>query len=151
MTRTLTMTFTAVAFSTVFTVSLLAFATQEHSDNVTLFGPTGSQLLEYCNDMGKVKVGDVVPPGQLVSGAKHVGLCAGYIAGIHDATMAASARAVNAASRQTYRQEYCLPAGVEMEQLIRVVQKSLEDNPAQLHLPSSVLVIRAFRKAFPCR
>ena len=95
-----------------------------------------------CNDIGKVKVGDVVSPSQLISSAKHVGECEGYIAGIHDATMAAVSLGAKAS--------YCLPAGVEMSQMIRVVQKSLEDNPAQLHLPSSVLVGRAFSEAFPC-
>src|SRR5262249_27028696 len=114
--------------------------------DVTIFGPTGSQLLESCNDVGKVKVGDVVPPAQLVSGARHVGMCEGYIAGIHDATMFAAVN-VNA---KTSRVPYCLPTGVEMSQMIRVVKKSLEDNPAQLHLPSSVLVVRALKDAFPC-
>lgn len=113
--------------------------------NIILFGPTGTDLLKYCSDVGTLRVGEAVPALQLADVAKHVAMCSGYIAGVNDA-------AVGYGSEVNFKKRlYCIPPKAEMDQLIRVVRKSLEDNPSQLHLPSSVLVVHALRDAFPCK
>ena len=110
-----------------------------------LFGPTGTDLLKYCSDVGALKVGETIPADQLVEGARNVGLCGGYIAGVNDAAVRYGS-GMNPTKRL-----YCIPPKADMDQLIRVVRKSLEDNPSQLHFPSSVLVVGALKNAFPCR
>ena len=114
-----------------------------HPGTVVMFGPSGSALLDACTDIGKIKVGDKVPQTKLAINAKHVGLCEGYLAGVNDATMTAVALGAKA--------PYCLPDGFQMTELIRVVQKSLKENPTQLQLTSGVLVSKALKDAFPCR
>jgi len=114
----------------------------QRRDTVTLFGPTGSQLLENCSEP-PVEVGDVVPVDRLVRGARNNGMCAGFIAGVNDS------QASQFASGQA--PTFCLPAGVQIGQLAKVVRKYLEDNPAKLHLPSVILVNSALDQAFPCR
>lgn len=47
--------------------------------------------------------------------------------------------------------DICPPAGSTREQWKRVVIQFLEANPADLHLPASLLVAVALAKAFPCR
>ena len=113
-------------------------------DAYVIFGPTGATLLKWCSDVGRLKAGDVATTELSIDVAKNAGSCSGYIAGVNDG--AAGYAIPNPKNRR-----YCLPPQVEMDQLIRVVKKSLEDNPPQLHLPSSVLVIRALRDAFPCK
>ncbi len=112
--------------------------------NITVFGPTGSELLQRCSDYGRFKVGESVATEQLAAAAKNVGLCEGYILGIYDG-MTTYATAVH------QNQIACLPKRGNMDQLIRVIKKSLEENPSQLHLPSSALVVRALTDAFPCK
>ena len=79
-----------------------------------LFGPTGSQLLEECSEP-PVEVGDVVPVEWLIKAAKNNSLCAGYIAGINDSQMMQVVLGKP--------QSYCLPSGVEITQLAKVVRK----------------------------
>ena len=45
---------------------------------------------------------------------------------------------------------YCMPAGVTLAQIVRVVVKSLRDNPAELRGRAEVSVIAAVQKAYPC-
>ena len=70
-------------------------------------------------------------------------MCWGYIAGVNDNQMS------HVASGKL--RSYCLPQGVQFDQLAKVVRKYLEDNPAKLHLPGGILVISALEQAFPCR
>jgi hypothetical protein len=46
---------------------------------------------------------------------------------------------------------YCVPAGVNIGQGMKVVISYLDANPSQLHLDFRVLVHRAFKAAFPCK
>jgi Rap1a immunity proteins len=123
---------------------LSAGGVQTSDDEVMMFGPTGTELLKDCSDVGTLKVGEMIAPLQLADVAKHVAMCSGYIAGVNDATIAYGS-GMNGTKRI-----YCVPPEADMDQLIRVVRKSLDDNPSQLHLPSSVLVVTALKTAFPC-
>ena len=113
----------------------------QKQDSVVLFGPTGSHLLEICSEP-PVAAGDVVTIERLAKGAWNNGMCVGYIAGINDNEMAQVATGK--------RGLYCLPPGVDMAQMAKVVRKYLEENPAKLHLPGGILVVSALEQAFPC-
>jgi hypothetical protein len=91
------------------------------------------------------KVGDVVPPEQLIRVARNNGVCWGYIGGVNDNEMS------HVASASGKGRRYCLPPGVDLDQLRKVVRQYLENNPAKLHLPSEILVMSALEQAFPCR
>ena len=45
---------------------------------------------------------------------------------------------------------YCLPNGVIVSQLERIVVKYLEARPEELHMAASGLVVLAYMEAFPC-
>jgi hypothetical protein len=129
------------------TVVMLASAQapkQPSEENVVVFGGTGSDILRRCSDVGVLKAGETVAPLRLVEVSKHAGACEGYIAGVSD-TILSYGSVITPKNRI-----YCPPPNAEMDQLIRVVKKWLEDNPSQLHLPAGVLVIRALGEAFPC-
>jgi Ssp1 endopeptidase immunity protein Rap1a len=135
----------ALMFVSLISIPVLwAGGVQTSDDEVMMFGPTGTELLRDCSDVGTLKVGEMIAPLQLADVAKHVAMCSGYIAGVNDATIA-YVSGTNGTKRL-----YCVPPEANMEQLTRVVRKSLDDNPSQLHLPSSVLVVGALRNAFPC-
>jgi hypothetical protein len=38
-----------------------------------------------------------------------------------------------------------------LEQAEKVVKKNLDDNPARLHMPASLLILDALGEAFPCK
>ena len=46
---------------------------------------------------------------------------------------------------------YCLPANVTRRQLVDVMTKYLQDNPAQRHRMAFGLVLSALEAAFPCK
>ncbi len=45
----------------------------------------------------------------------------------------------------------CLPPDVTTGQLVDMVKKYMNDNPAKLHEPSTSIVIDAIKKDFPCK
>jgi len=45
---------------------------------------------------------------------------------------------------------WCMPKSADSDQLIRVVTKSLQENPEDLHLAAGSLVANAFSRSFPC-
>ena len=111
-------------------------------EGVVTFGPTGTRLLEWCSDMGRLKEGDKVTTDQLVDAARNVGSCVGFVAGVNDTAL------FYGSSIHPKTTRFSAPPGVKMDQLVRIVRKWLEDNPSQLHLPSSILVVNALSDAF---
>ena len=66
-----------------------------------------------------------------------------YLVGAHD-TFALVEGAYKVKSK------YCLPNAADFNQITRVVEKYLENNPAKLHESASLLMSLALREAFPC-
>lgn len=123
-----------------------------HQESGTFFGGTGGELLKRCNAIGTVHVGDTVTSLQLADGVKDSNLCWGYIAGVVDeyesnmlSGLLKKPQVIPATA------SFCLPPGVDLEQLEKVVKKSLDDNPARLHMPASLLILSALAEAFPCK
>lgn len=125
-------------------VSYAASAPESHDDNVALFSPSGSELLQKCGDYGKYKGGEMVTLKEMMQVGRNVGTCEGYIAGFNDGTVSATVDTPK-------NKRFCVPSGVDMDQMIRVVRKWLEDNPSVLHLPGNFLVEKALHDAFPCK
>src|ERR1035437_7674051 len=117
-----------------------------YKESGTFFGGTGGELLKQCNAIGSVCVGDTVTALELANGVKDSNLCWGYIAGVVDDYRV---NAISGLLKQP--QVFCLPSGVDLEQLEKVVKKSLDDNPARLHLPAFLLILDALGEAFPCK
>lgn len=118
----------------------------------TFFGGTGGELLRRCNAIGSVRVGDTVTSLELADGVKNSNLCWGYIAGVVDEyegnMLAGLLQKPQVAPAPP---NFCLPPGVDMEQLEKVVKKSLDDNPARLHMQANLLILAALADAFPCK
>jgi hypothetical protein len=116
---------------------------QKTDDTLHFFGGSGNDLLERCSHP-EVRAGETMQVMELVKIAKDNAMCVGYIVGVSDQAMGdqISAHA---------KRNYCLPSEVHSEQLVMVVKKYLEDNPAQLHYEAEILTIRAITDAFPCR
>jgi Rap1a immunity proteins len=89
---------------------------------------------------------------QLIDTAKDSNLCWGYIAGVVDEyesnMLSGLLRKPQVIPATT---NFCLPPGVDLEQLEKVVKKSLDDSPARLHMPASLLILSALAEAFPCK
>jgi hypothetical protein len=123
-----------------------------HLESGTFFGGTGGELLKRCNAIGTVHVGDTVTSLQFADGVKDSNLCWGYIAGVVDEfeynmlSGLLKKPQVNPATPN-----FCLPPAVDLEQLEKMVKKSLDDNPARLHMPASLLILDALAEAFPCK
>jgi hypothetical protein len=118
----------------------------------TFFGGTGGELLKRCNAIGSISVGDTVTSLELADGVKDSNMCWGYIAGVVDeyeanrlSGLLKTPKVIPATAN------FCLPSGVGLEQLEKVVKKSLDDNPARLHLPAFLVILDAFGEAFPCK
>ena len=135
------LTFTVIPISFTSSVAQPQRAQKTEAD-VVLFGGSGNDLLERCSHPA-VRAGDDMQVTELVKIARDNGMCLGYIVGLSDQAM----------GDQTFahaKRNYCLPSGVRSEQLVMVVKKYLEDNPAQLHYEAAVMTIRALTDAFPC-
>ncbi|HEV3513726.1 MAG TPA: Rap1a/Tai family immunity protein [Candidatus Sulfotelmatobacter sp.] len=116
---------------------------QKTDETLILFGGTGNDLLERCSHPA-VRAGETMQITELIKTAKDNGMCLGYIVGVSDQAMGEQTSAHG-------KRNYCLPSEVRSEQLVMVVKKYLEDNPAQLHYEAEVLTIHALSDAFPCQ
>lgn len=77
--------------------------------------------------------------------------CIGIVEGVRD-TMRIYEQLMS--SRQGVPEEWkktCWPEKPSTGQTVRVVVKYLRDNPKELHLPDSLLIVAAFREAFKCK
>ena len=54
-------------------------------------------------------------------------------------------------SRDRKNALFCLPGAISNQQATRIVLRYLKDHPESLHLNVSILAIRAFNEAYPCK
>jgi hypothetical protein len=92
----------------------------------------GTELLRYCIESS---------PGDALGPTKSA-WCIGYLLGIDDMRRF-SAMLPN-------RPTDCIPEGVTMVQMKRIVVNYLQEYPEELHYSSVVLVHNALKHAFPC-
>ena len=104
---------------------------------------TGVRLLDYCkiaidfldNNYGRVQI-----DSEYVQGTK-AGICEGYLMSVNE---------LYAAPAKGSKKLFCMPENYEVSKTIAAVVKYLKDNPKQLDLPASLLVLRAYERYFPC-
>jgi phosphosulfolactate phosphohydrolase-like enzyme len=116
------------------------------NDMITFHGGSGSHMLPNCQ--AAVRLGSsnaaisIEPTATDIKAAIDGSYCAGFVVGVVDTLMSASL---------TSKTTYCIPTNADNDQLIRVVSKYLNDNPAKLNEPASFLVTGAMIDAFPCK
>lgn len=98
------------------------------------FGPNGNTFIVACKSAVQ-KLDDAVWSGTKQQ-AHDAGFCMGFIAGV--------ANSMNSNDGVDLKD-----GSITRDQLIRVVQKYLEDHPEQLSKPATWLVRQAIIKAFP--
>lgn len=123
----------------------LAFGQTQTPDSdakVAFRGGQGSNILPLCETALKVGFGTKTIKVAAVQDAVDGSFCRGYILGIVDEMVVASFQNHTA---------LCIPTNADDDQLIRVVVKYLNDNPATLNVPASMLVMKSMNEAFPCK
>jgi hypothetical protein len=108
----------------------------------------GNTLLADCH--ATQQMGEVSPKlnrDELAAGF----YCLGFVQGVVDADniwQTAEKKALG--SKANPLVSYCVPDDVSWPQLVRVLVKWLEDNPAKLNLPGYDVIHMALDKAYPC-
>jgi ABC-type cobalamin transport system permease subunit len=105
---------------------------------VSFYGPSGSALLRQCQVAAKLADGEQHTSQQAVDAT----FCRGYLAGAVDEMVGLSVQTSTA---------YCIASNVDSDQLLRVLLRYLNDNPAKLNYPAGALVANAIVAAFPCK
>ena len=115
-------------------IVLLCVVSQTRADVRGFF--SGNQLLERCE------------PGlrenKTTEDLFNVYECLGYIKGIFDVHG-------NLIDFGVMKPVWCMPKGVSLDQLLRIVTKYLQEHYESLHTCAGTHVINAFVEAFPCR
>lgn len=95
----------------------------------------GNKILSSCNEL--IKILD----SQFELDSFEAGRCWGYISAstdIYQVVKYGSSRIV------------CLPEGLEVSQLVRIVVEYLNEHPKDLDHPAFVIITEALSNAFPC-
>lgn len=116
-------------------IAVLAIATATYAQPTGL--NTGNDLLRMCR-------GAVDPSVVSTSEAGYDAIfCMGFVHGLEEAHTLIS-------SIQPGAKLFCIPAGVTLNQLVRVIVKYLQDRPEDLHDRGVLLAVGALARAFPC-
>ena len=110
----------------------------------------GNDLLDACRDADKGP-DEMKTQDQL----RRSMMCLGYITGVTDGIKVATQVNERVNGKPLNLGEwggmFCIPDGVKVGQMLRVVVKYLRDHPEELHNDSAELVVAAFLTAFPCK
>ncbi len=104
--------------------------------------PSGSQLLQECNQLLKIENAESSDNINLTDAAK----CMEYTRAVADT--ASLYTHFNPVDSDV---DICIPPQVTAFQLARVVKRALENNPEELHTDRFLLVISAYISSFPCK
>jgi hypothetical protein len=117
-------------FTAVFKVAIAAFilcVAPLHAQHSLMADRTGNSLVAACTE-------DEVAPKAA---------CLGFIVGAMEGWQTGVAF-----HRQA--ETICIPRGVEVGQMMKIILKYADDHPQDLHLPAGFLVVIAMQKAFRC-
>lgn len=114
---------------------------------ITFHGGSGSHLLPFCQAAVKIGSGDngkltIKTTPEDIRDVVNGSYCRGYVLGVVDSLIS-----ISAATQTTY----CIPDNADNDQLVRVMDKYLNDNPAKLNDPAGQAVAKAIFDAFPCK
>ena len=105
--------------------SVAALAQQQNEPDMTFFSGSGEQLQLKCKS--------ALAERTTISELEDTEYCLGYVQGL----------------AESVQSDVVIPASVSNLQLIKIVVKYLDDNPAELNQPAWIEVGRAFHQAFP--
>lgn len=115
-------------------VGLMSFCANAYASD-------GNDLLSDCSAVEAFMDSRDLPEGAQLS----IGLCFGIIEGIKSITRLAEMEGLSTVLN------VCFPeASIANGQAARVVLSYLRKNPKDLHIDRSLLVLRAYRDAYPC-
>jgi hypothetical protein len=79
-------------------------------------------------------------------------LCIYYLRGVADGVQAEKAflQELSGANKFKYPVPSCVPDGVKVDQIARIVLKYIRNNPEISHYPTAALVMDALGTTFPC-
>jgi Rap1a immunity proteins len=108
------------------------------------FTDSGNAFLRQCSVVEKTS--ERITPNE----AAEITSCATYVGGLEDGIVLEQ----YVAETQLHTKvpmPYCIPdAGVENQQVVRVVLKFIRENPAMAHISTRMLFLVAMERAFPC-
>lgn len=99
---------------------------------------SASDMISACNNIFDGYEGELID-------AEGAAKCSGFIQGYQ----AAITQAANLYPNQ--KQVVCLPKGISIEQLARVIVNSLKEQPELLHIDGATMAVDAIRTVFPCK
>jgi Rap1a immunity proteins len=103
-------------------------------------GRAGAQIQSLSgNNLYRFCTADT-PDANLAWGS--ASLCMGYITAIRD---------IMANGSPLFGKKACIPATVDMGQIVDIVKNEIHSHPESRHLPAAMLVSKAFANDFPCR
>jgi len=112
---------------------------------ITFYGGTGLFLLPFCEAALKTGAGGtrtIKPTAAEIQEVADGSYCRGYVLGVVDSLITVKSKT---------EWNYCIPNNADNDQLVRIVAKYLNDNPAKLNDPASFLVTNSMVDAFPCK
>ncbi|MDB9805707.1 Rap1a/Tai family immunity protein [Porticoccaceae bacterium] len=115
-------------------VGLMSFCANAYASD-------GNELLSDCFAVEEFMDSGDIPEGKEID----IGMCFGIIEGIKSMAMLAEMEGLSTVLN------VCFPeASITNGQAVRVVLSYLRKNPKDLHIDRSLLVLRAYRDAYPC-
>jgi hypothetical protein len=115
----------------------LAAPAQSHGTYVaTVFGPSGSDLIEHCRQAAKIQRKEQADAYDATD-------CISFISGVVDGGQFAAK-----GDRRLF--PVCFPPDVDGSQMAKIVVKYGDEHPQKLNNGGAYIVINALRQAFPC-
>jgi Rap1a immunity proteins len=105
---------------------------------------SGMNLLSSCEKWERIMDGQKITTS--LDSSFDAGYCSGLINGISVTQILYSE-----CLPQKNKYKVCWPKGTNTTQNIKVVLKYLREHPAELHLPDTMLIMKAFGEAYPCQ
>jgi hypothetical protein len=124
-----------ITFITFITLLLSFYSSTSDAD--------GNELISWCNTY----VDMLGNNNRSFTNTEYIqaGMCHGIAQGIRDMNT------IHSALKKTEKEFFCIPENVQTGQLVKVIIKHLNDNPAKLHDRDSSLIFFAYKNSFPCK
>jgi hypothetical protein len=102
----------------------------------TVFGPSGSNLIEHCRQVAKIQRKEQADEFDATE-------CISFISGVVDGGQFAAK-----GDRRLF--PVCFPPDVDGNQMAKIIVKYGDDHPEKLNNGAAYIVINALQQAFPC-
>lgn len=107
---------------------------------------SGNAFLRVCSALDRA----VLDGTETVETFQNIANCVGYIHGFIKGITVEQVFVEGYTHQKEVPVPFCLPDKVENGQIVRIVLKYIRDNPAVANQPTSVLIMKALGKSYPC-